>query len=199
MSDREKKEEQGTRSSLTHLDERGEARMVDVGAKAATRRRAVARARLFMREETRSMIVEGRAAKGDVFATARIAGIMAAKRTGELIPMCHPISLTHVSIDIDAGRGEEPGDERRGVSGGEHGRAEVVIRAVCETTGRTGVEMEALTAASVAALTLYDMCKAVDRGMIVGEVMLLEKEGGASGSWSRESDDVEPPEPSPGE
>lgn len=172
----------GRHDRLTHLDERGEARMVDVGAKPATHRRAVASARITMRPETLAMIVEGRAAKGDVFATARIAGIMAAKRTSELIPMCHPLALTHVSVELEA----EP--ERAAAVAQAHTGAAVRITAVCETTGPTGVEMEALTAATVAGLTLYDMCKAVDRGMVLGEVMLLEKEGGASGRWTREEE-----------
>ncbi len=173
----------GRHDRLTHLDERGEARMVDVGAKPDTRRRAVAGATVTMRPETLAMIVEGRAPKGDVFATARIAGIMAAKRTADLIPMCHPIALTHASVELEplpeAAASDAPSAESS---------AAVRITAVCETTGPTGVEMEALTAAGVAGLTLYDMCKAVDRGMVLGEVMLLEKEGGASGRWIREEE-----------
>jgi cyclic pyranopterin phosphate synthase len=153
---------------LTHTDERGQAHMVDVAAKAETHRRAVAGALIRMKPETLAMIVEGRAPKGDVFAVARIAGIMAAKRTSEVIPLCHPLSLTSASVEL------EP------VSDG------VRITAVVETDGKTGVEMEALTAASVAALTLYDMCKAVDRGMTVEELGLLSKEGGKSGTWKRE-------------
>lgn len=153
---------------LTHLDEHGAARMVDVAEKAVTHRRAVASAVVTMLPATLTMIVEGRAPKGDVFAVARVAGIMAAKRTADLIPMCHPLSLTHVSVDL------EPAD------------ASVRITAVAETDGKTGVEMEALTAASVAALTIYDMCKAVDRGMVVSDVKLLEKEGGKSGHYLRE-------------
>ena len=168
----------GRHERLTHLDERGEARMVDVGGKPDTHRRAVATALVTMRPETLAMIVEGRAPKGDVFATARIAGIMASKRTADLIPMCHPLALTHVSVDLEP---DAPADAE--------GAAGVRITATCETTGPTGVEMEALTAAAVAALTLYDMCKAVDRGMVLGEVMLLEKEGGASGRWTREEDE----------
>lgn len=153
---------------LTHLDESGAARMVDVANKDVTHRRAVATALVEMRAETLAMIVEGRAPKGDVFAVARVAGIMAAKRTSDLIPMCHPLALTHVSVDLSA---EE---------------CAVRITAVAETDGKTGVEMEALTAASVAALTIYDMCKAVDRAMVVTDVMLLEKEGGKSGHYLRE-------------
>lgn len=183
----------GRHDRLTHLDERGEARMVDVGAKPDTRRRAVASARITMRPETLAMIVEGRAPKGDVFATARIAGIMAAKRTADLVPMCHPIALTHVSVDLApdpgtaAGTGTAADPIAADVAGGGSSAA-VNITAVCETTGPTGVEMEALTAASVAGLTLYDMCKAVDRGMVLGDVELLEKEGGASGRWTREEE-----------
>jgi cyclic pyranopterin phosphate synthase len=169
----------GRRERLTHLDERGEARMVDVGGKPDTHRRAVATALVTMRPETLAMIVEGQAPKGDVLATARIAGIMASKRTSDLIPMCHPLALTHASVDL------EPEDPPAGIAGS----AAVRITATCETTGPTGVEMEALTAAAVAGLTLYDMCKAVDRGMVLGEVMLLEKEGGASGRWTREEDE----------
>ena len=153
---------------LTHLDEHGAARMVDVGAKPVTHRRAVAEAVVRMRPETLCMIAEGRAPKGDVFAVARIAGIQAAKRTADLIPLCHPLPLTSVTVDLAA---ED---------------AAVRITSTAETDGKTGVEMEALTAASVAALALYDMCKAADRGMEISEVRLLEKSGGASGTWSRE-------------
>ena len=153
---------------LTHTDERGQARMVDVAAKAETHRRAVATALIRMKPSTLAMIVEGRAPKGDVFAVARIAGIMAAKRTSELIPLCHPLSLTRATVEL------EPVAEG------------VRITAAVETDGKTGVEMEALTAASVAALTLYDMCKAVDRGMTVEGLGLLSKEGGKSGVWTRE-------------
>lgn len=168
----------GRHERLTHLDERGEARMVDVGDKPDARRRAVAEALVTMRPETLAMIVEGRAPKGDVFATARIAGIMAAKRSSDLIPMCHPLSLTHVSVEL----APQP------LPAGAIGQAAVRITAVCETTGPTGVEMEALTAASMSALTLYDMCKAVDRGMTLSEIKLMEKDGGASGRWIREED-----------
>jgi cyclic pyranopterin monophosphate synthase len=153
---------------LTHTDERGQAHMVDVAAKAETHRRAVAGALIRMKPETLAMIAEGRAPKGDVFAVARVAGITAAKRTSDLVPLCHPLAITHASVDL------EP------VSDG------VRVTAVVETDGKTGVEMEALTAAAVAALTLYDMCKAVDRGMVVDELGLLSKEGGKSGTWTRE-------------
>jgi cyclic pyranopterin phosphate synthase len=153
---------------LTHVDEHGAARMVDVAEKAITHRRAVAGAVIHMRRETLAMIVEGRVPKGDVFAVARVAGILAAKRTSDLIPLCHPLALTHASVDF-----EPVGDGVR-------------IRATVETNGATGVEMEALTAAGVAALTLYDMCKAVDRGMTVDGLGLLLKEGGKSGRWISE-------------
>lgn len=157
-------------SRLTHLDEQGSARMVDVADKPVTHRRAVAEAIVRMRPETLAMIVEGRAPKGDVFAVARIAGIQAAKRTSDLIPLCHPLPITHASVDL------------------EPGNAEVRITAVVETDGKTGIEMEALTAAAVAGLALYDMCKAVDRGMEIASVRLLEKSGGASGTWTHKED-----------
>lgn len=150
---------------LTHLDEHGAARMVDVAAKDVTHRRAVATATVRMKPETLAMIVEGRAPKGDVFAVARVAGIQAAKKTADLIPLCHPLPITAVSVEL------EPGD------------ALVSITATVETDAKTGIEMEALTAASVAALALYDMCKAVDRGMEITGVRLLEKSGGKSGTW----------------
>jgi len=155
---------------LTHVDERGAARMVDVAGKAVTHRRAVAEAVIHMRAETLAMIYEGQAPKGDVLGVARVAGITAAKKTSDLIPLCHSIALTHASVDF-----EPLGDGVR-------------IRAAVETDGATGVEMEALTAASIAALTLYDMCKAVDRGMTVDGLGLLLKEGGKSGRWVREED-----------
>jgi cyclic pyranopterin phosphate synthase len=144
--------------------------MVDVAGKQVTHRRAVAGAVIRMKPMTLAMIVEGRAPKGDVFAVARVAGIMAAKRTSNLVPLCHPLSITRASVDL------EP------VEGG------VRVTATVETDGKTGVEMEALTAASVAALTLYDMCKAVDRGMTVDGLGLLAKEGGKSGTWTREEE-----------
>ncbi len=158
---------------LTHLDERGNAHMVDVADKDITHRRAIAEARVRMQPETLAMIVEGRTPKGDVFATARIAGIMASKRTSDLIPLCHPLALTKVSVEL------EPQQEPE---------TSVCIVATAETDGKTGVEMEALTAASVAALTIYDMCKAVDRGMEIDQVRLLHKEGGKSGTWDRKED-----------
>jgi cyclic pyranopterin phosphate synthase len=152
---------------LTHFDETGRAHMVDVGAKEITSRRAVASGFVRMQPETIALIREGRAAKGDVLAVAQVAGIMAAKKTSELIPMCHPLMLTKVSIAFaidDDGIG---------------------IEATVETRGQTGVEMEALTAVSGAALTMYDMVKAVDRGMTIESIQLQEKEGGQSGHWTR--------------
>lgn len=161
---------------LTHLDEHGAAHMVDVAGKPVTHRRAVAEGVVKMRPETLAMIVEGRAPKGDVFAVARIAGIQAAKKAADLIPLCHPLPITKVSVELEP-VGETP-----------DGHAEVRITAVVETDGKTGIEMEALTAASVAGLALYDMCKAVDRGMEITDVRLLAKSGGASGTWTREED-----------
>ena len=154
------------KAKLSHLDEKGRARMVDVAGKAVTRREAIAEAFVNMKGATLALISGGRAAKGDVFAVARIAGIQAAKRTHELIPLCHALPLSSVSVDFE-------------VSGKTVLRIETCAR--CE--GKTGVEMEALTAASVAALTVYDMVKAVDRGMEIQCVRLLEKRGGKSGDW----------------
>lgn len=154
-------------NDLTHFDAAGQAHMVDVGAKAETRRVAVATGRIRMRPETLALIRAGSAKKGDVLGIARIAAIQAAKRTGELIPLCHPVPLTRVAVDFML-------DEEQSA---------VTCQTVAETVGRTGVEMEALTAASVALLTIYDMCKAVDRGMTIEEVRLLEKSGGKSGHW----------------
>ena len=154
-------------SGLTHFDESGQAVMVDVGAKAVTQRRAVAEARVVMLPATLERIRAGTAAKGDVLGVARLAGIMAAKRTADLIPLCHPLALDKVTLELAA-----------------EGADTVRIQATVACTGRTGVEMEALTAASVAALTVYDMCKAVDRGMRIEGLRLLAKEGGKSGPWS---------------
>jgi cyclic pyranopterin phosphate synthase len=154
---------------LTHLDEHGDARMVDVSGKPVTERRAVARAIVRMTSETARIVAAGDAPKGDVLGVARIAGIMAAKRTGELIPLCHPMGLDHVDLD--------------GVVDVEAGT--VTITATAAVTARTGVEMEAMTAAAVAALTVYDMVKGVERGVAIEEVVLLEKRGGASGTWRR--------------
>lgn len=152
---------------LSHLDDKGQARMVDVTEKAVTDREARAEAVLRMAPQTLKMILDGRHPKGDVLAVARIAGIMAAKRTHELIPLCHSLNLSSVRVDLS------PCEDGRGVH----------IQTSCRLSGQTGVEMEALTAASVAALTLYDMCKAVDRGMVIERVRLLEKKGGRSGHW----------------
>jgi cyclic pyranopterin phosphate synthase len=156
-------------SKLSHLDEQGQARMVDVSEKADTSRIAVARAAVHMRPETLALILEEKMEKGDVFSVARVAGIMAAKRTSELIPMCHPLNITSVAIDLTAG--ENP--------------ARVEVKATVRVNGKTGVEMEALTAVSVAALTIYDMCKAVDREMTIRETRLVEKSGGKSGTFIR--------------
>lgn len=157
------------RDELTHLDDQGRARMVDVGAKDATARAAVASAFVRMAPATRARLVSGDVPKGDVWATARIAGIQAAKRTPELIPLCHAIALTSVEVTFDL----DPDGER------------VEIRATARAKDRTGVEMEAMTAASVAALTLYDMLKAIDRAITIEQVALLEKHGGKSGDYVR--------------
>ena len=153
---------------LTHLNARGEAHIVDIGDKAVTRRRAVAQARILAQPVTVATIMGGGLKKGDALAVARVAGIMAAKKTAELIPLCHPIPLTKVSVDIDA-----------------DGPEAILVRATAETTGQTGVEMEAMVAASTAALTLYDMAKAIDRGMTISDICLLEKSGGKSGDFVR--------------
>jgi cyclic pyranopterin phosphate synthase len=156
--------------ALTHLDERGQARMVDVGEKPVTRREAVARGWVVMKPETLLLIESGGLPKGDVLATARLAGIMAAKRTSELIPLCHPLPLDAVAVEC---RPDEASNA-------------VEITATVHVTARTGAEMEALTAVSLAALTIYDMCKAVDRGMHIEAVRLLRKSGGQSGTWVAE-------------
>ena len=156
---------------LTHVDSTGRARMVDVGDKPATERRAVARAVVRVSSETARAVLAGDAPKGDVLGVARIAGIQAAKRTSELIPLCHPLALTFVGVD---GSVEVP-----------DGR--IVLTAEARTTGPTGVEMEAMTAASVAALTVYDMVKGIERGAEIAEVVLLEKSGGRSGHWTRDA------------
>ena len=154
-------------SELTHFNARGEAHMVDVGGKEETHRVAVAEGRIAMRPETLAMIREGGHRKGDVLGVARIAGIMAAKRTADLVPLCHPLPLTRVEIAFEL----------------LEATTEVRCTATAETRGRTGVEMEALTAVQVALLTIYDMCKAVDRGMRMEGIRLLEKRGGKSGHW----------------
>jgi cyclic pyranopterin phosphate synthase len=154
-------------SKLTHFNESGEAHMVDVGGKQVTARRAVVRGRISMQPETLELIKQGKHKKGDVLGIARTAGIMATKRTADLIPLCHPLALTHVSVDFDI-------DDDRNI---------IQCTVATETNGQTGVEMEALTGAQVALLTIYDMCKAVDRGMVIGDIRLIEKSGGKSGHW----------------
>jgi len=156
-----------TTSPLTHFDAQGQAHMVDVARKAATHRIAVAQGRITMTPATLALIVEGTAKKGDVLGVARIAGIMAAKKTSELIPLCHPLALTRVALDFSV----------------DAASASVTCKATVETVGPTGVEMEALTAVQVALLTIYDMCKAADRAMTMTDVRVLEKHGGKSGSF----------------
>ena len=158
-------------SELTHIDEKGRVRMVDVTEKAPTRRTAVAQAVVHMTAETLQHIVAGTVSKGNVLETARIAGVMAAKKTADLIPMCHPLNLTHVQVDLLP----EPSVNS------------VRIEATARIVDQTGVEMEALTAVSVAALTLYDMCKAIDKAMTITDICLLKKTGGKSGTFIRES------------
>ena len=160
-----------TASPLTHFDAQGQAHMVDVGAKAATRRVAVAQGRIAMQPATLALITAGTAKKGDVLGVARLAGIMGAKRTADLIPLCHPIALTRVAVEFEV----------------QEAVSAVLCRATAETVGPTGVEMEALTAVQVALLTIYDMCKAADRGMVISDVKLLEKHGGKSGSFVAEA------------
>jgi cyclic pyranopterin phosphate synthase len=154
---------------FTHFDASGAAHMVDVGAKATTERVAVASGRIRMRQETLAMILQGSHRKGDVLGIARVAGIMGAKRTADLVPLCHPLPLTHVGIVF------EPGSTPGCIS----------CRATAKTHGQTGVEMEALCATQVALLTIYDMCKAVDRGMVIEQIQLEAKSGGKSGDWRR--------------
>jgi len=157
-------------SRLTHLDSSGNAHMVDVSGKDVTNRRATARASVEMRPETLALILDGKATKGDVIAVSRIAGIMAAKRTHELIPLCHPLMITKVSIEFMP----------------DAASSSIAVEATVTVEGKTGVEMEALTACSVACLTLYDMCKAVDRGMKITNLRLIEKTGGKSGHFTAE-------------
>ncbi|MBI4847433.1 MAG: cyclic pyranopterin monophosphate synthase MoaC [Nitrospirae bacterium] len=154
---------------LTHIDKEGKARMVDVGNKPATQREAVAAGAVYMEKETLRLITDNKIAKGNVFETARLAGIMAAKKAHELIPLCHPLNITSVSVDFTT-------DKKKN---------KVDIEAKVKCTGQTGVEMEALIAVSVAALTIYDMCKAVDKAMVISGIMLIEKRGGKSGEWKR--------------
>jgi cyclic pyranopterin phosphate synthase len=155
---------------LTHIDPRGQARMVDVSAKSLTERLAIAEGRVIMRKETLDLVLAGNALKGDVLGAARLAGIMAAKRTHGLIPLCHPLPITKIEIDIDP----------------EHALPGFLVRATVKVTGQTGVEMEALVAASIACLTIYDMVKAVERGMRIDGIRLIEKRGGKSGDYRAE-------------
>ena len=156
-------------AKLSHLDDQGRARMVDVSDKEITSRVAAARGAIQMRPETLELILKGKVEKGDVFSVARVAGIMAAKKTPDLIPMCHPLAITSVKVDLTPA--ENP--------------TRVEIEAIVRVSGKTGVEMEAMTAVSVAALTIYDMCKAVDREMSIGEIRLVKKSGGKSGTFIR--------------
>ncbi len=156
-------------NKLTHVDEEGAARMVDVSAKQETLREAVAEGRVFMQPETLSLIYDRKVLKGDVFAVARVAGIMTAKRTADIIPLCHPLNLSSVNIDFEPDREQSC----------------VLIRATVRITGRTGVEMEALTAVAAAGLTLYDMCKSTDRTMTISDIRLMKKSGGKSGTFER--------------
>jgi cyclic pyranopterin monophosphate synthase len=156
---------------LSHIDQRGQARMVDVGGKGATERMAVAEGRVIMAKATLDRVVEGNALKGDVLGAARLAGIMAAKRTHGLIPLCHPLPISKVEIEIDP----------------EHSLPGFLVRATVKVTAQTGVEMEALVATSIACLTIYDMCKAIEKGMRIEGVRLLEKTGGKSGPWRAEN------------
>lgn len=156
-------------SCLSHIDDKGRARMVDVSAKPLTLREALAQGSIRMKKETLALITDGKISKGDVLATARIAGIMAAKKTPELIPLCHPLAISSVAIDFEI-------DEKES-------RIQILSRV--RVTGQTGVEMEALTAVAAAALTVYDMCKAVDREMVISDILLMEKKGGKSGRFKR--------------
>ncbi|GBE40524.1 cyclic pyranopterin monophosphate synthase accessory protein 1 [bacterium BMS3Bbin09] len=157
------------KKKLTHIDSRGRASMVDVTNKVITTREAIATGSVLMKKETLKLITNDKIAKGNVFETARLAGIMAAKKTSGLIPLCHPLMITSVSVDFKPVKTK--------------GRVDIIAKVKC--AGRTGVEMETLTAASIAALTIYDMCKAVDRGMVISDIMLQEKRGGKSGVWKR--------------
>ncbi len=156
-------------SKLTHFNQHGDVHMVDVGEKNITERIAIAEGMIVMQAQTLQLIMQGRHKKGDVLGIARIAGIMASKRTAELIPLCHPLALSHVNIELDA----DPDNNR------------ILCQTTVKTSGKTGVEIEALNATQVALLTIYDMCKAVDRGMVIKSVQLQEKAGGKSGHWIR--------------
>ena len=169
-----------TDQQLTHIDDKGDVRMVDVSLKADTQRVAVAEGFIAMHQKTLDLITSGSAAKGDVLACARVAGVMASKKTSDLIPMCHPLNITKAKVEctpVQAGERED-------------GRVGIHVTTTCGVTGKTGIEMEALTAASVACLTVYDMCKAVDRGMEIMDVRLLRKDGGKTGLWLREGVEV---------
>ena len=157
-------------SKLTHFNQAGEAHMVDIADKPSSARRAIAAGRIVMQAETLELIQQGGHKKGDVLAVARIAGIMATKRTADLVPMCHPLALTHVVVEFET----------------DPDASAVECTVTAETTGPTGVEMEALTGVQVTLLTIYDMCKSVDRGMVISDVRLLEKSGGKSGHWKRD-------------
>lgn len=157
---------------FTHLNEKGEAQMVDVGDKSITSRVATASAKVKMSRQTLQMIVEGKHKKGDVLAVARIAAIQAAKKTSDIIPLCHPLMLTSIKVEL------EP----------DWDNDSIVINTLCKVSGQTGVEMEALSAASAAGLTIYDMCKAVDKGMVISDIRLESKTGGKSGQWKREEE-----------
>ena len=157
-------------SKLTHFNQAGEAHMVDIADKPSSVRRAIAAGRIIMQAETLEMVQQGGHKKGDVLAVARIAGIMATKRTADLVPMCHPLALTHVAVEFET----------------DPDASAIECTVTAETTGPTGVEMEALTGVQVSLLTIYDMCKSVDRGMVISDVRLLEKSGGKSGHWKRD-------------
>jgi len=157
-------------SKLTHFNQAGEAHMVDIADKSPSARRAIASGRIVMQPETLELIEQGGHKKGDVLGVARVAGIMATKRTADLVPMCHPLSLTHVAVEFTT----------------DSDQSAIECTVTAETTGQTGVEMEALTGVQITLLTIYDMCKAVDRGMVISDVRLLEKSGGKSGHWKRD-------------
>ncbi len=160
---------------FTHFDEKGNAKMVDISNKPITYRKAVASGFILMKGETIELVKEGLISKGDVLGVARIAGIMAAKKVSELIPLCHPVDLSSVTIDFSI----------------DHENKKIAIDTVVTSTGKTGVEMEALTATAIAALTIYDMCKAVDKEMVISEIMLIEKSGGLSGHFKRQSKNID--------
>jgi len=166
-------------NELTHLDTEGRARMVDVGGKSETEREAVARCRILMRRETAERLVSKDLPKGDALAVARVAGILAAKRTAELIPLCHPLTLTYVEVVFSTGTPAYPGPS---------GEVALAVETRVRLTGRTGAEMEALMACSVAALTIYDMAKAIDRDMVIDSLRLVSKTGGKSGVWTRKGE-----------